>query len=379
MLNKMWGVTALVLTGTILAGCSSGTSTPAVSVSAGPANLAAAQALLDEYTKVPAFTSPGPAFDAAAAGAGKTIFALPSNSSISFVEQTTTALEEIAKEVGVGVQTYPNQGQTSQWGQGIDTAISTKADLLQLVNGVDPDLVTPQLKNVAAAGIPIVDTHDLDFGQAHNSVVDAFVDGDFVTAGKLIAAWAITATKGKANVLILTSNNYKNSFPVADGMRAEFAADCPSCIQKEVNVNGPDWATKLQSTVQTSLTADPGINYILPTFDGMLTYVIPGIRSAGAVGKVFAASYNGSPDMLDLVRDNGIVRMIVGENPAQIAAAGLDQSLRILAGLEPSADEHLVLRAFTADNVAEAGTPAKLGQGYGDAWHAGYLTTWELG
>jgi ribose transport system substrate-binding protein len=144
-------------------------------------------------------------------------------------------------------------------------------------------------------------------------------------------------------------------------------------------VNGPDWATKLQSTVQTSLTADPGINYILPTFDGMLTYVIPGIRSAGAVGKVFAASYNGSPDMLDLVRDNGIVRMIVGENPAQIAAAGLDQSLRILAGLKPSADEHLVLRAFTADNVGEAGTPAKLGQGYGDAWHAGYLTTWELG
>jgi ribose transport system substrate-binding protein len=378
MRRKLLAASAVVLTGTILVGCSSGVTAADYSVAAKGANLERAQALLDEYTKVPEFTAPGPAFDAVAAASGKTIFSLPSNSSIGFVQSTATAMEDIGKDVGVNIQTYPNQGQTSQWVQGIETAISTKADLLQLVNGVDPDLVTPQLKNVAEAGIPIVDTHDLDFGQDHNSTVDAFVDGDFVTAGKLVAAWAITQTKGNANVLILTSNNFKNSFPVADGMRAEFAADCPSCKITEVNVNVTDWSTKLQSTVQTALTANPGMNYILPTFDGMLTYVVPGIRSAGVVGKVFAASYNGSPDVLDLVRDNSIVRMVVGENPAQIAAAGLDQSMRVLAGLDPSTDEHLVLRAFTADNVKEAGVPAALGQGYGDAWRDGYYSTWGL-
>jgi ribose transport system substrate-binding protein len=82
--------------------------------------------------------------------------------------------------------------------------------------------------------------------------------------------------------------------------------------------------------------------------------------------------------MLDLVRDNKIVTMDVGENPAQIAAAGLDQSLRVLGGMEISKDEHLVLRVFTKENVEEAGVPAKLGEGYGDAWRPGYRQIWGL-
>jgi ribose transport system substrate-binding protein len=177
---------------------------------------------------------------------------------------------------------------------------------------------------------------------------------------------------------MLTSNNYKNSFPVADGMHKEFAADCPSCKVTAQNINGPDWATKLQPAVQTAITSDSKLNYVLPTFDGMLTYVIPGIRAANATGRVHAASYNGSPDVLNLVRDNSIVTMDVGENPAQIAAAGLDQSLRVLGGMPESTNEHLVLRVFTKDNVSEAGIPAKLGQGYGNAWTAGYYAVWGI-
>lgn len=375
------GVAALVLASSVVAGCSSGSNTPtAANQNSTPAgvNLQHAQELLDQYMKVPGFEAPGQAFDAKKAAAGKTIFSMPSNTSVGFVQSTVDGFADIAKQVGVNVKNWPNQGQTSQWVQGADAAISGHADLLQLLDGVDPDLIVPQLQNVQAAKIPIVDTHDLDFTQKHNPIPDAYVDGNFVTAGELVAAWAIIQTRGQADVLMLTSNNYKNSFPVADGMRKEFAADCPSCKLKEVNVNGPDWPTKLQPTVQTSLTNNPKLNYILPTFDGMLSYIVPGIRASNAVGRVHAASYNGSPDVLDLVRDSQIVTMDVGENPAQIAAAGLDQALRMLAGLDISKNEHLVLRVFTKDNVAEAGVPAKLGQGYGDAWRAGYLGVWGI-
>jgi ribose transport system substrate-binding protein len=193
-----------------------------------------------------------------------------------------------------------------------------------------------------------------------------------------MAAWAITQTKGNANVLLLTSNNYNNSKPVADGMMDEFKADCPSCKITTANVDGPDWPTKIQPTVQTAIARDPKLNYVLPVFDSMLVYVVPGVTTAGAVGRVKAASFNGTPAVLDLIRTSNVVTMDVGEDPSYIAAAALDQTLRVMGNLPPSPDEHLVLRVFNSSNIGEAGNPAQLGQGYGSAGLSGYRKLWGL-
>jgi ribose transport system substrate-binding protein len=342
------------------------------------AQLNHAKQLLQQYEAVPPFVSPGDPFDAKKVAGGKTVFSLPSNLSIPFIQATSEAYHQLAAQVGVKVINWPNQGQTSQWVQGMDTAIARKVDLIDLLDGTDPRLIMPQVEKAKAAGIPVVDTHDLDVGQEHPPNVAAFVDGHFVTAGELMAAWALTQTNGKANALVITSNNYQNSFPVTDGMRKEFKADCPTCKVQYVNVNGPDWASKIQPAVQTAITNDPQLNFVLPTFDSMLVYVVAGVLAAAAKGRVHAASYNGTPATLDLIRTSGVVTFDVGENPADIAAAGLDQDMRVMAGLPPSKDEHLVLRAFTPKNVDEAGNPAALGQGYGDAWRTGYAKTWQL-
>jgi ribose transport system substrate-binding protein len=260
----------------------------------------------------------------------------------------------------------------------MQTAVSGNSDAITLIDGTDPKLIMPQIVAAKDAGIPTIDAHDLDVSQEEPPNVAAFVSGHFVTAGQLMAAWAIAETKGQANVLLVTSNNYSNSKPVADGIQQEFQADCPSCKITTANVDGPDWPTKIQPTVQTAITRDPKLNYILPVFDSMLIYVVPGVQSAGAKGRVKAASFNGTPAVLDLVRDSGIVTMDIGEDPTYIAAAALDQTLRVLGNLPPAEDEHLVLRVFNAKNIQEAGVPAKLGQGYGEAGLAGFRKLWGL-
>jgi ribose transport system substrate-binding protein len=361
------------------AGCGSGSGSASNNGAAAPdANVAHAQSLIDQYSGLPTFTAPGPAIDARKIAAGKKIFGLPSNTAAPFIQATEVAFEQLAKEVGAQVTGWPNQGQTSQWVQGMQTAVSGKSDAITLIDGTDPKLIMPQIVEAKQAGIPTIDAHDLDLTQAQPPNVAAFVSGHFVTAGQLMAAWAISQTKGKANVLLMTSNNYSNSKPVADGMQQEFQADCPSCKVTTVNVDGPDWPTKIQPTVQTAITRDPKLNYILPVFDSMLIYVVPGVRSAGAAGRVKAASFNGSPAVLDLVRDSNIVTMDIGEDPTYIAAAALDQTLRVMGKLPPSEDEKLVLRIFSSDNVKEAGVPAKLGQGYGEAGLSGFRKLWGL-
>jgi ribose transport system substrate-binding protein len=362
-----------------LAGCggssSSGTD-PAPPAS--DANLEHAQALIDQYSAVPAFEAPGPDIDAKSIADGKTIFSLLSTSTAAFMQATEDAFVKYGNLAGADVIRWPNQGQTSQWVQGMQTAIAKKVDAITLIDGTDPKLIMPQIVEAKEAGIPTIDVHDLDMSQPTPPNVAAFVSGHFSTAGELMAAWSITQTKGDANVLVITSNNYVNSQPVADGIDKEFKADCPSCKVTTVNVDGPDWATKIQPSVQNAITRDPGLNYILPVFDSMLTYVVPGVRAANATGRVKAASFNGSPAILDFVRDGEIVTMDVGENPAYIGAAGLDQTLRVMGGLPPSEDEHLVLRVFHSGNIEEAGVPAELGKGYGDEWESGFLKTWGL-
>lgn len=368
----------MLLAGFIVAACGGGSSSGNNTTGATAAQLADAQQLLTQYTAVPQFISPGPAFDARKLVAGKTVFSLPSNLSIPFIQATSQSYLQLAAKAGVNVVNWPNQGQQSQWVQGMNEAIARKVNLIDLLDGTDPDLIGPQIDQAKAAGIPVVDTHDLDFGQTHAQNVTAFVDGDFITAGKLMAAWALVQTNGKADVLIISSTNYKNSFPVRDGMTGLFAKDCPSCKVRVENVNAPDWATKIQPTVQSAITADPNLNYVLPTFDSMLVYVVAGVLAAQAKGRIHAASYNGTPSTLDLIRTSGVVTMDVGENVADIAAAGLDQDMRVLAGLPISQNEHLVLRAFTPQNVDEAGNPAGIGQGYGNAWQPGYYGVWGL-
>ena len=72
---------------------------------------------------------------------------------------------------------------------------------------------------------------------------------------------------------------------------------------------------------------------------------------------VKVATFNGTPFVLDLIRD-GSVEMDIGENLDWIAHAMLDAEMRLLCGQEAIRDSKVPLRVFSAENVAEVGAPA---------------------
>jgi ribose transport system substrate-binding protein len=161
----------------------------------------------------------------------------------------------------------------------------------------------------------------------------------------------------------------------------EFAKYCGStCKFKTVNVAIPDWATKIQTSVQAAIQGDPQLNYIFPLYDAMVQFVVPGIRLAGATGKVKVASFNGTPFALKMIQDNTDFVMNVGESEDWLGFAGMDQVMRILTGNKPidTGDEHIPLRVFDKTNVSEAGVPPAFGKGYGDGWLTGYYKMWGL-
>lgn len=112
----------------------------------------------------------------------------------------------------------------------------------------------------------------------------------------------------------------------------------------------------------------------------MVAGAIPAVQTLGKNGQVKITSYNGSPFALDAIRQsNGdLVAMNVGEDTPGIGYATMDQVFRVLLGQEPAA-QRTPIRIWDKTNVAEAGTPAKAGEGYGKVYTSGFLKLWGLG
>jgi ribose transport system substrate-binding protein len=110
----------------------------------------------------------------------------------------------------------------------------------------------------------------------------------------------------------------------------------------------------------------------------MSQFAAPGITAAGKTGKVHIATFNGTPFVMKMLQTGNIVDFEVGENLDWIGYGNMDQNMRILAGLKPVKTEHLALRAFTKDNINQAGTPPKVNVGYGTAYLKGYRKLWGI-
>jgi ribose transport system substrate-binding protein len=379
MMRGGWAAVMLVA-GLALGGCQPAkpaASTPAAGP-ADPAGLARAKAVIDQYRAPPVFTAPGAPFDAKTCAKGKTLVSIPNNSANPFLKGIIDREEVAGGLVGLTVTEWQNQGQPSQWVQGFNSAIGAKAAGIDLVSGIDPNTIEPQIKAAKAAGVKVMTTHFYDPSQAQNANLSSSLTVGFSTAGKILADWAITRTGGKANILLIKSDDVPPTAPLVKGLKDELAANCPQCkIAQEVNVGVTEWASKIQPSVQTALLANGDINVIIPIYDSMSQFVLPAVQLAGKKDKLIIATFNGTPFVLDAVRD-GNVDMDIGESVDWIAYASIDGHLRDLCGLPSPKALNVPFFIFDKTNVAQAGVPADYAKGYGDAYIAGFKTLWKL-
>ncbi|WP_186526257.1 sugar ABC transporter substrate-binding protein [Leekyejoonella antrihumi] len=388
-------VASAVATTMAVAACSSGSGSPS-SGSSGSSGSPASQAgsgsgsaaagvdlsyvnaQLTKYGKLPTFTAPGPSFDAKKLMAGKTIYSIGVNNSDQFVQVLQNGMKEVAKQVGVNFQVFSNSGSPAQWVRGMQTAVNQKASVIDLLAGIDPSQLHPQIAQAKAAGIPVVVSDAYDVAQKPDPSVAATADVPYAQAGRLMADWTVADTKGKADVLVIGSSDVVSSNFMVKAIQNEFSTRCSTCKVKTIDVTVANWASQTQSQVQAALNADPGINYILPVYDSQSQFIVPAITAAGKTGKVFIATYDGTPFVLKMMQDGNTVRMDVGENLDWVSKAVMDQDMRVAAGLKPVKDTKTPLYIFTKKNVDTAGTPPKNSTGYGTAYLAGYKKLWGL-
>lgn len=344
---------------------------------------AEAQAQIEKFKQIPEFTLEAEPVDISKLK-GKKIFNIPSSSSIPYAAAVGDQMEEIAKANGLEFVEVTTKGTPNDWAKGIERAIAEKADLIFLTIGVEPKLVKPQLEAAKKAGIPVIPTHLYHQGgdpppPEVRDLLAGWVPAPFKQAAALMADYAVANTDGPVNAIIVTSNEVQPSLGMVEAAQEELKRVCPDCPEPTVvNVPLADWGAKLRPEIQSALTKDPNVNWVLPIYDGMVLAADAAIKAAGRDGKVRIASFNGEPSALKLIQDGTNYVMDVGENINWLGYANMDQGFRAMAGQKTLESQETPLRVFDKSNVDETGTPPVGNKGYGDAYVEGYEKLWGL-
>jgi ribose transport system substrate-binding protein len=336
---------------------------------------------LDDHKGIAVWAYPGDPFDAKKA-AGKTIFTIQENSSNPFTNTIVAGMKDVAHKIAIKVVDYPNQGQHTQWIQGIQQAISQKVNAIVLLGGtIGPIDFKEQAVAAERAGIPIVTVADRDLTQDAEQNTAARVGQPYAEAARLDSDWIIKKTRCGANVLVITTDELLAGDINSKAAQDEFAQHCGAgCTTRFVNVPLSQWSTKIGTTTQTEVSANPALNYVFPLYDAMSQFVVPAIQFGGGITRVKVATFNGTPGILRMIQTGDTVEMIVGENETHLGYAAMDQAMRLMTGVAPIADGDygMPLRVFDDSNVDDTGTPPKYGTGYGDQWRNGFLKAWRL-
>lgn len=342
-----------------------------------------ATANVDKYLGTASFVASGPAFNAKTAK-GKKVWLIDLNSSIPFNKVLDDGIKSALAKAGVVVTACDAQGTLAGDTSCSDEAVASHPSLI-IDQSIDPGLISSQMKKAIKKGISVIEGNIHD-PTSRLDLTPGAVGGvayPFSTVGRLMADWAIKSTDGHAHVLIVESSDVTNARDlVYGGIEPELHSLCAACTYTLLNVPVANWATDMTSSVQAELVAHPSINYILPIYDSMATYVDPAVSAAHATSRVKEVSFNADLAELQLVAANQYMAADVGISVPWQGWAYADQALRVLTGHKPVV-EQVPIRIFIRSNTR----PLSLTNGAQDsgAWYgsvnfkAAYLRLWGLG
>ena len=165
---------------------------------------------------------------------------------------------------------------------------------------------------------------------------DGLTAFDYVGGALLDADWILADSGGKDINLVIFHAGGPRHQQMADAQRQRIESMCVGgCKVTEEIVRFADFATRLPSLAQTVVNRDPSVNYMISVIDGMTLNIIPGLEAAGAQDRVKIATYNGTPSVLQLMKDHHVVYADPGGPHVWEGWVDVDQALRVLTGNDP--------------------------------------------
>ncbi len=349
-------VLAMALTGTLmLAGCtppdSGGTEGGSANVEFDETARSEAQKNVDALTAVPSYNGPTEQIDMSLVK-GKKLYLIAFDLSNDFNRRLADSFEEAAKLVGAEAVLLSSGIDSGVAASYIDQAVADGAAGIALLS-IGVEQVPSAIQNAASAGIPIVTMAQTSAGSDPGEGIVNQVTVNTTDIGAAQVDLAYLSSGESLDVVAYGGYTLPQDVSQLAGQEARMAELGleDAFVKNDVNLN--TFQTALPGIVQSAITADPGVNWVLPTWDVLGTYVLPGIRSAQAEDRVQVSTWNGIPAAMELVQD-GEQAGVFGVPLRWWGWATFDMLARYIAGQDVAPDaENLPVRLFTPEVLAD--------------------------
>lgn len=353
-------------------GASTSSGTPSSSSGSG---LAAAKQAIQKAREQPPFVDPGPAFNTSGAR-GKTIYLLPQVLQVPFDKAWTDATTAALAKVGAKTVVNQTNADPSAASRLMQQAIGAHADLI-VVEGIPTASLTQPLQAAKAAKIPVVKLFDGDPQLPPDQSFAAEVTYCYSCGARLEADWTAMTSNGNVNAIVYWNTGIASGPILNQALTSEYNKVCPSTCHadfKEGDVT--QWSTQLPTNTSADLLHNPPYNYWIPSYDSMLTFIVPSLRNAShpATG----VSFNSDLPIMQMLQKKDGVSALVGSPVEWMGWAIADQGLRVLTGQSPVADENVPLRVFDSTNIGNVDLTKSESAWYGTDFISKYIKLWGV-
>lgn len=298
-------------------------------------------------TATPGATPDGPLTEEQLDGLEVTF--VPGVTADSFYITMQCGMQEIADQYGITI----NNQDPAQYDVTVQTpvvnAVAQTNTAALLVAPTDPVALTPALKKVSDAGIPIglVDSTIEDTSLAFTEVRT-----DNEAAGATAADALAELIGGSGKVLAIAfktgagpSDERQRGFE--DRIKSEYP-DIELLASQDSN-NDP---AKAASIVSAALAANPDLSGIFATNQFAAQGASTGIRNAGKEGAVKVVGFDAGPTQVEQL-ERGDVQALVAQQPNAIGQQVVEQLINQLTGKATEASILVGAEVVTADNLSE--------------------------
>lgn len=372
----------------VAAACSSGGSGSGGSTSGGSgtsqesSQVQEAKRIVAQLEQPVQWKDPGPPIQVGDKVKGKTVYFVANGLNFEFVQNLLAGLKEAAAMFGMQVVAVDGAGQVAKAASLVEQGIARKVDVI-IDEGFPSSQLAAPLKAAKAAGIPVVEIGSgdpqLPPPEAQAIGVSAWATYCYSCAGRQMADLVVAQSGTDANAVVYNVPEISVAQNEVRGFQEELKRLCPQCKAKVVSAPLAQWSTDLPSLTSSSLQSDRKVNWLVPLFDSMVAQINPSVFQVNAQSRVKIISYNATgPAMTDLANGQ-LVAADIGSPQHWLGWAMMDQTLRLLTGGKPVADENVPNRIFSASNIKSIDLKAKEDTWYGNVdFRAQYKRLWGL-
>ncbi len=251
------------------------------------------------------------------------------NQQALFFNQMLQGAQGAAKKAGVTLDVFNANDSPTEQNNAVETYIQQKVAGI-LVDAIDVNGLLPSIQQAAAAGIPVV---AVDAVLPENGPQKAQIGVDNTKAGQLLADVFLRDVQsemgGRAKLGVVGA---LNSFIQNQRQKAfvDAVSGKPGVTMAGV-VDGRNIQDNALAVAETLLTGNPDMTAIYATGEPALLGAIAAVESQGRQGDVKVFGWDLTAQAIRGI-DAGYVVAVVQQDPAGMAAAGIDALVTLTRG-----------------------------------------------